>query len=513
MALDQLQRVDDDDDDDQAVDTTTAEMPERDEMARMKRWVESKNIVLEENEQGAPDISDEALATLGSKVYQKYDVDYNSCSEWRENMMIARDLAMQKTVAKQYPWPKAANIIFPLMTNASLQFAARAYPAVVQNKSVAKGVIVGRDDGIPMIQNGQPVMNPQTGQPQWQVQPGSKQLRADRIGEHMSWQLLEEQPEWEPETDMLLHALPIEGCMYRKSFFNPNLGRNQSLTVSALKLVINYKAKSLELAFAATEEVEYSQNEIVEMERAGVFQKIEYSVEPDQGLDDEAPVKFLEAHTWADLDDDGYKEPYIITLHKSSRKITRIVARYTMDDIIWNANKKHIAKINPVHYYTQYDFIPNFEGGIYGIGFGQLLRSLNEGINTSLNLMVDSGHLQVVGGGFIGRGISMSSGAVRFMPGEYKQVNATGAILKDSVMPLPFPGPSQVLFNLLGLLIESGKEVASIKDVLTGEQPANTPATTTLALIEQGLRAFTAIYKRVHRSLKEELRKLFRLNQ
>jgi chaperonin GroES len=63
------------------------------------------------------------------------------------------------------------------------------------------------------------------------------------------------------------------------------------------------------------------------------------------------------------------------------------------------------------------------------------------------------------------------------------------------------------------MLIEAGKDISSVKDILTGEQQVNQTATTTLALIEQGLKAFTAIYKRVHRSLKQEFAKLFRLNR
>jgi chaperonin GroES len=108
----------------------------------------------------------------------------------------------------------------------------------------------------------------------------------------------------------------------------------------------------------------------------------------------------------------------------------------------------------------------------------------------------------------------MKSGSFKFTPGEYKRVDATGADLKSNIVPLQFSGPSAVLFNLLGLLIDAGRDIASVKDILTGEQQqSNVPATTTLALIEQGLKVFTAIYKRIHRSLGEELGKLFKINR
>ncbi len=129
-------------------------------------------------------------------------------------------------------------------------------------------------------------------------------------------------------------------------------------------------------------------------------------------------------------------------------------------------------------------------------------------------MLIDAGHLANTNGGFIGKGLSMNAGAIRFTMGEFKPVNTNGMSLRENILPVPFPGPSTTLYTLLGTLIEAGKDVASIKDVLAGEQPqANVPATTVLALIEQGQKVFTAIYKRVHRALKSELRKLYRLNR
>jgi chaperonin GroES len=125
-------------------------------------------------------------------------------------------------------------------------------------------------------------------------------------------------------------------------------------------------------------------------------------------------------------------------------------------------------------------------------------------------MLIDAGHLQNAGGGFIAKGLSMNAGAVRFTLGEYKAVNVTGSDLRDSIVPFPAPGPSPVLLQLLGLMIEAGKEISAVKDVLTGDQQQhNVPATTTLALIEQGLKTFTAIYNRVHLALKAELAKLY----
>lgn len=506
-------------------DSSGLKGPEPAHLDKLQRWAKSVNIALELDDNEDPEIASETLTALGMRVKREYEIDETSRSDWKEKTEQAMDLAMQHTQPKQYPWPKAANVIFPLMTTAAMQFAARAYPAIVMGREIVKGIVIGSDNGTPQIdpQTGQPAMqpgppNPQTGQPVpvpvWQVPPGAKQARADKIGDHMSYQLLDEQPEWEGETDQLLHILPIVGCAFRKSFFDSGKGRNASLMVSALKLVINYHAKSMETAPRITEEVQFYPLDIENMERSGEFRKITYTGSQAQGEDKDAPIDFLEQHRWYDLDEDGYPEPYIVTIDKQSTQVVRIVARYDIEDVHWNATKGRIQRIDPTHYYTKYDFFPNPEGGIYGVGFGQLLKPINEAVNTTLNMMLDAGHLQVVGGGFVGKGLSMNTGAVRFQPGEWKTVNTTGQSVRESMVPLPAPGPSDILFQLLGLLIESGKEVASIKDVLTGEQlPANTPATTMLAMVEQGLKQFTAIFKRVHRSLKQELAKLYRLNR
>lgn len=460
----------------------------------------------------ADELSPELLTTIGQRVKTEFDLDDKSRSEWVTKTEKAMEFAMQVVEEKTYPWPKASNVIFPLMTTSAIQFAARAYPAIIAGRDVAKGIVIGSDDGVPALaQNGQPIVDP-NGQPRWKVPPGGKQARADRIGEHMSWQLLEEMPEWEPETDKLLHILPIAGCVFRKSYFDPGQGRNFSVMVSALNLVINYHAKNLETTPRATEKISLYPIQIEEAERAGTFTKIDYTPEGTDGDDVDAPKQFLEQHRYWDLDGDNYPEPYIVTVHAETARVVRIKARYDEQSVQFNAKTHKIARIEPDQYYTQYDFLPNPDG-IYGIGFGQLLMPINAAANTSLNQLIDAGHLAITGGGFIGRGLSMNAGAIRFSPGEYKMVNVAGSSVKDNIIPMQFPGPSMVLFQLLELLIDAGKDVAAVKDVLTGEQDQhNVPATTTMALIEQGLKVFTAIYKRVHRSLKIELKRLYKLN-
>jgi len=228
--------------------------------------------------------------------------------------------------------------------------------------------------------------------------------------------------------------------------------------------------------------------------------------------DDTTPYEIIEQHCYYDLDDDGYAEPYIVTFHRQTRKILRISARYDENTMLFNDDGS-LAGIEPIQYYTKFGFIPSPDGGFYDIGFGMLLGPLNESVNTLINQLTDAGTLNNLQSGFIGKGLRLRMGDMRFMPGQWQAVNAVGDDLKKQIFPLPTKEPSPVLFQLMGTLITSGKELASVAEIFTGKMPGqNTPATTTMATVEQGMKVFTAIYKRIYRSLAEEFCKLFKLN-
>jgi chaperonin GroES len=486
----------------------------------LARWQRSANIA---DELDAPD--DGEMNKMTMRVGQDYEIDERSRVDWRDKYRKWLDFAQQIVEEKTYPWPKASNIVYPLLTTASLQFAARAYPAIIRDSMVVKGKVIGNDSGTPTTdpQTGQPIMTPAG--PIWKIAPGAKQVRADLIGRHMSWQLLDEQEEWEPQTDRLLVVLPIVGTMFRKSYFDPALGRNVSETVDAIDMCVNYRAKSFETAPRQTEMVRLYPWEIEERIRSGVFLDKEYGHDmgmtnhdndhgppPDQD-DDDAAVTFLEQHRRWDLDCDGYAEPYIVTVSRDTKRLARIRAGFDMDGILWGRDGQ-IIRVEKVQYYTKYGFIPSPDSVVYDLGFGHLLYPMNEAINTSMNQMFDAGHLANVGGGFVGSGLSVNSGAMRFAMGEYKPVNVIGGSIRDNIYTMEFPGPSQVLLALLQFLVEAAERVAAVKDVMVGDMPGdNTSGITTLAVIEQGLKVFSAIYKRIYRSLGYEFKKLYRLNR
>jgi chaperonin GroES len=480
----------------------------------------------------AASVDEQVLQNLGQMVTQEYDIDANSRAEWRDQIDRAMDMATQTAQEKQFPWPKASNVIFPIISSAALQFQARTYPAIIQNRNVVKGVVWGTDKGTPATEdgstNGKPMMDPATGGPVWLSAPGEKRIRANRIGQHMSYQLLEEMPDWEPQTDILLGRIPIVGGEVRKTYYDPVAKCSNSVTVPIVDLVWNYYAPSFEGAPRHTELVRLYPTEIETLERAEMFLPLEYGPgsdipdstagggtdqNPTPASDPDAPHTFLEQHRRFDLDGDGYAEPLVVTVHKQSSRVVRITARYDQDGIVTDEKQK-IVKITPDDHYTLYPFLPNPKSGSHPIGWGHLAKPLNEAINTSLNQMFDAATLQNTGGGFIGTSLSLHSGPVNFQVGRYVPVNNKGQNIRDSVYTIPFQGPSQVLFNLLELLLGAAKEITGTQDILAGDASiANAPPTTVLALIEQGSKLYTSIHKRIYRAMKSELHKLYKLNR
>lgn len=489
---------------------------------RLVDWIDDKNI--------ARHIDTDTLTTLGALVVREYEIDEQSRAEWKDEAQKALNFATQKAEPKQYPWTDASNVIFPLITSAAMRFGALAYPAIVPNRSIVKGSVWGDDKGTPVTQDGKPGGAPQLdamGQPVWLIKPGEKAIRSEKIGEHMSYQLLEELQYWEEQTDTLLNQIPIVGGAVRKTYRNTVEGCNESELVPLMNLVWAMSAKSFEAAPRRSEVQELYPHEIEELERdEETFLPQVYgpgdqapapgadpAKPPPDPSDTEAPQTFIEQHRRYDLDGDGYAEPLIVTVHHRSQNVVRIVARYEESGLMLDKSGG-LRKIRPLESYTLYRFLPNPKGGSYPCGFGHYLKPLNEAVNTTINQMFDAGHLQIAGGGFIGTGLSVHAGPTNFSIGEYKPVNNKGQDIRNSIFPIPWPGPNEVLFQLLGFLVGAAKEVASIQDALTGDASmANTPPTTMLALVDQGMRVYTAIYKRVYRALKSELKILYRLNR
>lgn len=445
----------------------------------------------------------EQLVEIGTDVVEGYNADKQSRDKWEQKVKEYYSLALQVAKEKSFPWPKASNIKFPLISIAAMQFGARAYPTLVPaNGKITQIKVFGQD-------------------PQ-----GEKAARAKRISSHMDYQLTVQMEDWEEDQDKLLLMLPIVGIAFKKTYYDSSRKRNKSCLVFPQNLVVNYWTKSLEDAYRVTEVLYFNRNEIKEKQLKKIYSKVDLGdpvvqidtdnerrdFEPSQA-DGATPYKILEQHTYLDLDDDGYFEPYVITVDYNSRKVLRIVARFKEDGIETDEDG-NVTYIKPDNYYTKFPFIPNPDGSFYDLGFGHLLGPINESVNTIINQLVDAGTLRNLQSGFLGKGIQIRKGEQRFQPGEWKQVNAIGDDLRKQIVPLPTNEPSSVLFQLLGLLIQSGKELASIAEIFVGKMPGqNTPAYTTKETVEQGMKLFTAIYKRVYRAQTKELKKIYELNR
>ena len=497
---------------------------------QLLKWANSPNLLLD------GDLDAEKVRVLGLRCCHGYDIDRNSRKEWERKARGFMDLALQNAKEKTSPWPRCSNVIWPLLSQATNEFAAAIYPVIMDGDRVVKGKIVGSDKGReipipPEIQQGLEAVaasGQEVPPPPKQYfpgqEPGAKRRRADHVSEHMSYQLLTEQKEWQTDTDRMFRSLPIIGCAARKSWFDPVWGRNCSMYVSMLDLVVNYHAKTLETAPRVTEVYDLYPHEIEDRIRSEEFIPFTPGMasvteeKADQGSayfgDPLAPHLFLEQHCFWDLDGDGYEEPYTVTIHKQSQKVVRIVARFEADGVRLTRKKDRIAKIEPIHYYTLYSFMPNPESAIYAHGFGHVLGPINESINTAVNQMFDAGTVANMGGGFVGTGLAMHTGAIRFKMGEFKPVNSVGGAIRDAIWQPDFKGPSEVMFRMFGLLVEAGRELAGIKQITTGQTaPASTDPTTMMAMLEQGMRVFKDVYKRVLRALNDEYAKLFALNR
>lgn len=459
----------------------------------MTKQIEESNL--------AEGMSEDELRKIGRECKLGYEADELSRKDWLKDVEKWTDLAKLVIQHKSFPWPNASNVKYPLLATAAMQFAARAYPSLIpSNGQVVTTRIIGKDPD------------------------GKKNIIADAVSEYLSYQIMEEMQGWEEEMDRLLIMLPIVGTMFKKTYWDPITKQNCSSIVLPQNIVVDYWAKSMSKAERISEIFEINDRVVKERQAAGLWLKkvdlgeaslaeqIEFKKNQPTVNDDITPYVFIEQHTYLDLDDDEYKEPYIVTFHRQTGKVVRIAARYEEDGVHID-DKGNLVRIDPTQYYTKFGFVPNPDGSFYDIGFGILLGPINESVNTLINQLIDAGTVNNLQSGFIGKGLRLRMGEQRFTPGEWKLVNNTGDDLKKQIVPLPSKEPSKVLFELLQFLVQSGKELASVADIFTGKMPGqNTPATTTMATVEQGMKVFTAIYKRIFRSLGEEYKKLYRLN-
>jgi hypothetical protein len=211
----------------------------------------------------------------------------------------------------------------------------------------------------------------------------------------------------------------------------------------------------------------------------------------------------LDLEGYEDVDDEGeptgIKIPYIVTISQDNGKVLSIRRNFLEDD----ATQKKIA------YFTHFKFLPGF--GFYGLGLIHTIGGLSRTATSALRQLIDAGTLSNLPAGFKARGLRIRDDDEPLQPGEFRDVDAPGGAIRDSLMPLPFKGPDQTLFNLLGFVVQAGQRFATITDMKVGDGNQQAAVGTTIAMLEQGSRVMSAVHKRLHYAMRQEFRILARV--
>ena len=454
------------------------------------------------------EVDRETLETMGQAVCDEYDIDKLSMEDWLERNNLAMKLIDMKPERVTNPWPGAAGTKLPLVLNAAMKASAEEFAEITRGTEIVKTEIFGK------------------------VTP-EKQARAQRVGKRMNHQFFHELEDWEEDHDKLILSKNIIGTVHKKIFYGD--GKIQCV-LRRSGVVINDNVEKIQDAPRVTDEVDKFWWQVQEKVNAGDWADIDLTTcENTDFAESDKENRFLEQIRREDLDGDGYPELYIVTVHKESKQVVRIQPNFTPESIEFDADldvmeygkldaeeKAEVQKgLNVVRIdakksrlkYVKYSMVPTWEGGYWDYGFGILLGPLNENCNELINMLLNSGHLANQGGGFINSGIKMGGGTLRFKSNEWKKVQSPGMDLQRNIVPMPVKEPSQTLFQLLGMLMDVLRELSSVTEVMSGDQPkANMPAASIDMLIEQGKKMFNSVYKRHYRSLSKEQKAVYDLD-
>ncbi|MGB0972094.1 MAG: hypothetical protein ACPGVG_14215 [Mycobacterium sp.] len=454
------------------------------------------------------DLDDAKLNALGSRVARDAQEDDDSRSDWRSRYDASIELAAMTAEEKNSPFEGASNVVYPLLAEASLAFANRSLAAIFDDDTIARATVNGDD-------------------PQ-----GEKQARADRVGEHLNYQMTSEMVEWEPDMRRLLHMLPSTGCVFRKIWWSAGESRPMSCLVRPEHFIVNNSVSSLKSAPRSTMVFTLWPHEVEEKIRAGMFHDQDYGIDKERDEEQE----FYEQIRRIDLDDDGYPEPYVVIVHKASSKVARVKACYgtrvvaseggrltTYDgqsmapthaqpgDIILNGDR--VQQIVPMQYFVKYGLIPDPQGGFYDWGFGQLIGDMNRSVTTLLRQMIDAGTLRNSGGGILSKAFKGRQEAIDIAVGEWRTVDVSSEDLARGILPNPNPDPSPMGLQLIEVLVNASRSMTTQSDVASGDVAAQMAPTTMMALADQAMTGFRGLFKGVWHSLSEEVRMFAHLNR
>ena len=448
----------------------------------------------------AEEIDQGTLGAISNDLQGQYEGNRESRHEWENTYSNGLELLGFKYEERTQPFRGATGVTHPLLAEAATQFQAQAYNELLPPDGPVRTVVMG-------------------------ALTKEKEQQSQRVKEFMNYYITGVMEEFTPEFDQMLFYLPLAGSTFKKVYYDAALDRPVSTFVPAENLIVPYETTSLETCPIITHVVPISANDLRKQQVSGFYSDI--SLEPQQpdsnrvqgeinkidGVDPSATVNYdvnlLEFHVELDLEgfedrDDngeetGIKLPYIVTISEEKGTVLAIRRNYKEDD----PNKTKIA------YFVHYKFLPGF--GFYGLGLIHTIGGLSRTATAALRQLIDAGTLSNLPAGFKARGLRVRDDADPLQPGEFRDVDAPGGAIRDSLMPLPFKGPDQTLFQLLGFVVDAAQRFATITDMKVGDGNQGAAVGTTVAMLEQGARVMSAVHKRLHYAMRKEFKILARV--
>jgi hypothetical protein len=443
----------------------------------------------------AEDMSEEELQEMATDLLSDYEDDLSSRKDWMQTYVDGLDLLGLKMEERTEPWPGACGVHHPLLTEALVKFQSETIMETFPAQGPVKTQIIGEDTR-------------------------EKKEAANRVKADMNYQLTEKMVEYRPEHERMLWGLGLSGNAFKKVYYDPNLERQVSIFVPAEDIVVPYGASDLETSERVTHVMRKTPNDLKKLQVSGFYRDIELEGPTDYLDEIEKKIaekmgfsathddryKILEMHV--DLDLPGYEDkdkkgketgialPYVVTIEKSTSEILSIRRNYQPEDEI-KTKRNH---------FVHYGYVPGF--GFYCFGLIHLIGAFAKSGTSLIRQLVDAGTLSNLPGGFKTKGLRVKGDDTPISPAEFRDVDVPSGSIKDNIMPLPYKEPSNVLYTLLGNIVDEGRRFASAADLKISDMSANSPVGTTLAILERTLKVMSAVQARVHYSMRQEFKLL-----
>ena len=435
-------------------------------------------------------MDEQDLKDMSSDLIGDYKEDSSSREEWYDAYAKGLKLLGFKYEDRSQPFQGASGVTHPLLSETVTQFQAQAYKELLPANGPVRVQMIGKSD------------------PQ-------KEQQAQRVQEFMNYQVMHVMEDFDPDLDQMLFYLPLSGSSFKKVYYDSTMGRAVSKFIPSEELIVPYTATDLGTAERITHVLKRTENDIRKLQVTGFYRDVDLEEYEDaetnsiqtevnrlDGVKETGSYKndsytLLEMHVDLDVpgfeDPDGIKLPYIVTIDEGSGNVLSVYRNYDEQDSL--KKKKQ--------YFVHYKFLPGL--GFYGYGLIHMLGGLSRTATAALRQLLDAGTLANLPAGFKARGLRIADDDSPIQPGEFRDVDAPSGDLRAGLMPLPYKGADQTLFQLLGFVVQAGQRFASIADQKIGDSvAANAPVGTTMALIERGSRVMSAIHKRLHYAQKTE---------